>query len=351
MRTWVKNLLWLVAFSLLVETAIYALIVARGEIPLANIVPRFLQGVAIAFSIGSLSWWWAKAVAHAVWRFPPAVRWLLIALTMLGTGAAGTALGVGVLHFGFGVAANVPFWRLTANVSRSTVPFTILVGIVITLLESRREKIRVTELELKAQQLQRERAEKLAAEAQFASLSSRVQPHFLFNALNSISALIREDPARAELMIERLSSLLRSSLDPARTVPLAQEWKLVSDYLELQQVRFGDRLRYRVDPVGDGLAAASVPPFAVQTLVENALKHVAGGRLEGVDVRVEARKSQAGVEIDVTDDGPGFGPGAIATGHGLDNLQERLRSLFGERAGIELLPAHTGMTVRMRVPA
>ena len=133
---------------------------------------------------------------------------------------------------------------------------------------------------------------KLAAEAQVASLTSRVQPHFLFNTLNSISALIRDDPKQAEQTIERLASLLRSSLDQTETVPLEQEIKLVRDYLEIQKTRLGERLHFEV-AVEPGIQA-TVPPFSVQTLVENSVKHVAGRRQEGVNLQIQARADLSG---------------------------------------------------------
>jgi LytS/YehU family sensor histidine kinase len=202
---------------------------------------------------------------------------------------------------------------------------------------------------LQAQRLERERAEKLAAEAQLASLTSRVQPHFLFNTLNSISALIRENPEQAEQTIERLASLLRSSLDQTETVPLEQEIKLVRDYLEIQRTRLGERLRFEVT-VEPGVQAL-VPPFSIQTLVENAVKHVAGRRQEGVTLQIQARRFDGNLVVFVNDNGPGFAEDSLKAGHGLDNLQGRLRAIYGDRAGLEFLRERGSMIVRLRVPA
>lgn len=175
-----------------------------------------------------------------------------------------------------------------------------------------------------------------------------MQPHFLFNTLNSISALIRENPAQAEQTIERLASLLRSSLDNAETVPLDQEMRLVRDYLDIQKTRQGERLTYEIS-VAPGLSAA-VPPFSVQTLVENAVKHVAGRRQEGVDLKIRAAPINRDVVVFVTDNGPGFDPGSIQPSHGLDNLQSRLRAVYGDRAGLEFFREPGRMTVRLRIP-
>ena len=176
-----------------------------------------------------------------------------------------------------------------------------------------------------------------------------MQPHFLFNTLNSISALVRENPSRAEALIERLASLLRSSLDGGQTVALDRELRLVADYLEIQQARFGSRLQYDLPEQTD--LDVAVPPFAVQSVVENALKHVGSRRPEGVTVTVRATRFGDDLLVDVTDDGPGFEEDAIKAGHGLDNLQRRLLALYGKRASLEFLRPSSGMTVRLRVPA
>jgi two-component system, LytTR family, sensor histidine kinase AlgZ len=223
--------------------------------------------------------------------------------------------------------------------------------VVITLLESSKARLAHTELALQSQQVERERAEKLAAEAQLASLAARVQPHFLFNTLNSIAALIRENPRAAEDTVERLSSLLRGSLDGAETVPFDREMTLVVDYLEIQRHRFGDRLRYRIDWQEGAINRVTVPPFAVQSLVENSLKHVAAHRQEGVALEVTARVNGDHAIVEVTDDGPGFSPDAMRSAHGLHTLESRLRALYGPQSRLEFERAPNGMTVRFRVPA
>src|SRR5205814_9509341 len=125
--------------------------------------------------------------------------------------------------------------------------------------------------------------------AQLTSLESRVQPHFLFNTLNSISALIREDPRAAERMVERLAALLRDSLEMNRTrlVPLSRELRIVQDYLEIEKTRYGDRLRYSIDVAAD-LDDPEVPPFCLQPLVENRVKHVVSHRRVGAERMVSA---------------------------------------------------------------
>jgi sensor histidine kinase YesM len=192
--------------------------------------------------------------------------------------------------------------------------------------------------ELHKRQIGEERERKMAAEARFASLESRVHPHFLFNTLNSISALVREDPAEAERTIERLAALLRYSLDSelAGIVTLDEELRIVRDYLEIEKVRFGDRLRYRIE-TDESAGSQTVPALSVQTLVENSVKYAVGTSRDGAEIVVSARVENGRLRVEVSDDGPGFEPASsFKPGHGLDLLQRRLASLFGPAASLEM---------------
>jgi len=195
------------------------------------------------------------------------------------------------------------------------------------------------------------RASKLAVEARLASLESRVRPHFLFNALNSAIALIPEDPKRAEQVLERLAHLLRFSLDTAATVTLGDELTIVRDYLEIEQVRFGDRLRFDLDVPAE-LLGVRVPAFAVQTLVENSVKYAVSVRKAGACISVRARADGDQLRLDITDDGPGFTGPIWLPGHGLDGLRSRLDAVYGPSARL-VVPVrdHAGAAIRIELPA
>lgn len=198
---------------------------------------------------------------------------------------------------------------------------------------------------------EKERALKLASEAQLASLESRVHPHFLFNALNSVSALTRDDPAKAEQLIQRLATLLRFSLDANDhgLVTLDEELKIVRDYLEIEQARFGSRLASSVS-VAPGAGSLKTPPLAVQTLVENSVKHAIAPRREGGEVRVGAETRGDNLVLEVWDSGPGFDLAATPGGHGLDNLAARLKSLFDGRARLQADKRDGGAAVTITMP-
>jgi sensor histidine kinase YesM len=226
-----------------------------------------------------------------------------------------------------------------------------IIATIVGVYDTYRDRMQATNLQLRTQELEKERALKLATEARLASLESRLHPHFLFNTLNSISALISEDPALAEQMVQRLSSLLRKSLDAFSNsrVPLSEEIKLVTDYLEIEKVRFRDRLSYSID-VDPTLTMFEVPPLTLQPLVENSIKHAIAPRPSGGTVRISARLDDNQLVLDVWDDGPGFDENCFIDGHGLDSLRARLGSIIGDQASLKIEKQQTGIAVAIRLP-
>jgi LytS/YehU family sensor histidine kinase len=188
------------------------------------------------------------------------------------------------------------------------------------------------------------RAEALAREARLRALRSQLEPHFLFNTLNAVSTLVVEGrgPA-ATRMIARLSEFLRLTLDAADApeIPVAEELEFVRRYLEIEQARFGDRLRVTVeaDPASAG---ALVPALLLQPLVENAVRHGVLPREEGGSVAVSVEVDGPTLRLRVADDGPGPRGGAAGRGVGLANTEARLAELYGGRARLSLEPAPEG---------
>jgi two-component system sensor histidine kinase AlgZ len=275
-------------------------------------------------------------------------RWVAIVLSLLALGIGGTAIASVALHYGLPEVRGIRILDLFGNGLRPALAMTIAGGVITTLVVSSNDRLVLSRAVLQEQRLQRERAEKVAAEAQLASLASRVQPHFLFNTLNSIAALIRENPEQAEKTVERLAALLRFSLESSGNVPLEQELQLVRNYIEIQKTRLGEHLTF--DVVGDPGIRAVVPAFSLQTLVENSVKHVAGRRHEGVRIHVRVIVDKD-VFISVSDDGPGFDPTLMKPGGGLDILQARLHAAYGDRADLSFDRKPDSMTIRIRVPA
>jgi two-component system LytT family sensor kinase len=191
--------------------------------------------------------------------------------------------------------------------------------------ERQREALR---LELRASELQTQ-----LANAQLSALKMQLQPHFLFNTLNAIMVLVRQQRGReAEEMLARLSDLLRAVLDDveAQEVPLRRELEYLKLYLGIEQVRFQDRLRIEIAAEPEALEA-SVPHMGLHPLVENAIRHGIGRRSAAGRIRISARREGEALEIRIEDDGPGIGvkSGAAGRGIGLANTRARLEQLYG----------------------
>jgi hypothetical protein len=198
-------------------------------------------------------------------------------------------------------------------------------------------------------------------EAELRALKSQVNPHFLFNSLNSLRALIDEDAPRARESVTRLANMLRYSLQSGQleTVAFEEELRIVEDYLALEQIRHENRLRVRWELAREGeLRLVPVPPMLLQTLVENAVKYGISPRREGGEILIAARIEGATLRVRVTNPGNLAAPASASaaragssTGVGLRNASERLKLLFGDRASLTLLAEPAGcVTADVTIP-
>jgi two-component system sensor histidine kinase AlgZ len=303
-----------------------------------------------AHSIGTLAFAIMDRVAPRLFRLPRIYTVAGLVLALVSIAVAGSLIANG-MFVALGMSPAGAFWPQLRFGLKITILSTVLVGCTVTFFEGLSYRLQDAKLQLRTTQLDEERTRKLASEARLSSLESRIHPHFLFNTLNSISALIREDPARAERTVERLAALLRYSLDTGRRplAPLRQELRVVRDYLEIERTRFGERLRFSID-VPEGMEELEVPPMAVQTLVENSIKYAIAPSRQGGEIRVSARLESGSLVLAVSDDGPGFDLRAIQEGHGLENLQERLSALFNGEGRLEIARRDGRMMVSVAVP-
>jgi sensor histidine kinase YesM len=199
------------------------------------------------------------------------------------------------------------------------------------------------------------RLEHQLVQARLETLISQLHPHFLFNTLNAISALVERDPAATRRMIARISDLLRLTLETKdrHEIPLAQELSFLRHYLDIEQIRYQDRLRldWEIHP---GLEEALVPPMVLQPLVENAVRHGIGQRTAGGAVRIGTRRENGRLILEVQDDGPGIRAGQDRTspngGMGLHNTRSRLEQLYGGHAALELYGQERGFVARISIP-
>jgi len=332
----------------------------------AAAVPLMLLGSDRGLSWDGLWRGWAYALVYANVAGVPAVflgrrlvdrlvaRKVPLVLAVLAGTLLFAALGslmVQAMLTWAGMAATQRFWPEYFQVLRATTLLSIGCALGAFFYESMRIRLREAETQLHAHEMAEERTRKLAAEAHLRSLEARLHPHFFFNTLNSISALIAVDAPRAERLVGRLAALLRSSLDTTREalIPLEKELAIVEDYVAIEIERLGDKLQGHLDVPAE-LRAARVPPLSIQSLVENAVKHGVTPQRGGGQVRVTARANDDQLRIEVSDSGPGFDLSVIAPGHGLDNLVERLEALFGAQAHLNVLQRGGCCVVEMVLP-
>jgi sensor histidine kinase YesM len=200
-------------------------------------------------------------------------------------------------------------------------------------------------------------SQRLLAEARLRALQAQIEPHFLYNTLANVVGLIGTQPSRAQHMLERFIDYLRASLAASRgdQATLASEAALLEAYLDVLAVRMGERLRYRID-LPDELRGFVIAPMLLQPVVENAISHGLEPKVEGGEIVIGARAVGDRVCVEISDTGVGLAGAATGSrkpggGVGLSNLRERLTSLYGGAARVELLENQPcGMTVRLMLP-
>ena len=207
---------------------------------------------------------------------------------------------------------------------------------------------KLQERELRASQLEAQ-----LAQSQLQVLKMQLHPHFLFNTLNAISALIRESPDEAEEMVSRLGDLLRMALETAglQEVPFKKELEFLNHYIDIEQTRFQDRLRVEmaIEPETlDGL----VPSMILQPLVENSVRHGVAPRPEGGCIKIKAWRDNSLLRLEVEDDGPGLcGDAPLKERVGLTNTRARVSNLYGDGHGLKLRhAAGGGLVVSLSIP-
>ncbi len=205
--------------------------------------------------------------------------------------------------------------------------------------------------------LERKLAEQevLVVRARLQALSSQINPHFLFNTLNSIASATRTNPEVARRLIRKLSSILRKLLEEQEHfVPLKEELEFIDSYLDIESVRFGAGKLVVEKEVDDNTLNTLVPSMIIQPLVENAVKHGISTRLEGGRIVIRTRRGMGAVIIEIEDNGDGLPQGEpAAEGHGIGiaNVNERLNVIYGEQCKIELVSApHEGTVARIEIP-
>lgn len=237
------------------------------------------------------------------------------------------------------------YWANSPNKALGMLFVSLVAGAALTYFFVSRELLAVAQKNAEAAQRQ-------AAESRLKLLETQLEPHMLFNTLANLRALMAQDPARAQTMLDHLIAYLRATLSASQSTnhTLAQEFDRLRDYLELMAVRMGTRLRFALDLPAE-LANLPVPTLLLQPLVENSIKHGLEPKVEGGSVMVRARRAGHSLLLEVTD--TGLGPGKSAAllpsasqsgGFGLAQVRERLGTVFGADAAIILVATEVGGT-------
>jgi len=313
-------------------------------------IGRSLITISLAVVLAAGGWWisgrlhWPERPGAGFWLAHLAIALLYAATWWMMSGAIRSTLrGAG------------PAVGAREALGSVYLPWNLLFGLLIYGLCTGLAYVVRAQAAVRAERLNAANATAAATRARLAALQSQLNPHFLFNVLHTTSALVRTDPESAEEALDRLGDLMRYALDRAEqeTVLLRDEWSFVEDYLAIERLRLGTRLHVecRVDPV---VLDLPVPPFSVQPLVENAVRHGISPRPGAGRVTITAAPFERGVRIDVADDGAGAEPAQVerAPGSGLRTLRQRLAAgpWPGATVAVETSPGN-GFHVRVDLPA
>ncbi len=329
-----------IAFGLLLSVVL----VFGGSAPMLWAV-EFAMPIALALGLQSLSFW------YLVQALPPGeTAPLRMALIWCVAGVASLIVWLGVAYawsqFLLGPDEQYPAGAM------AMLPLLIFAGAIGILLAILGHYLvgafqRSLIAERRALEMQ-----VLAREAELKSLRAQLDPHFLFNSLNSVAALIGTDTAAARQMCFLMAQFFRKSLTLARerSIPLSEELALVETFLAIERVRFGERLRTKFE-VAEDVRAVAVPPLVLQPLVENAVHHGVAHLLEGGEVCVSARHREGLVEIIVENPCDPDRPPSRGTGVGLNNVRSRIETLAGNRASVDVDARETSFRVAILLPA
>lgn len=310
-----------------------------------------LVSVVFANIVGFTALLGSVTLSPRLRRLPTAARVALLGIALLSASAAGTL--VALYLFPLFVLADPR--QAFALVAINSV-LALVVGGVAYAYEGMRWRLAETLREVEEVRLVEANLREQAARAELTALQARINPHFLFNTLNTIAALLAEDPERAEAIVQSLADLFRYTFKAASSGPvtLGEELDFVRGYLAVESARFGDRLRVAWD-VETPARGAMVPGLILQPLVENAVGHGIGPVPGGGTVRISARADDGRLIVEVLDDGSGLAAepeSLIREDHALGNVRRRLTTLYGAEAHFTLAnsPGGRGALARIALP-
>jgi len=228
--------------------------------------------------------------------------------------------------------------------------FSLLFGLIAISTSSRQQRLRETTQILAEKEINEQRLLNLKTRAELEALQAKINPHFLFNTLNSISGLIHEDPEKADDVLQKLAHLFRYTLAASRNefTKLEEEMEVIQEYLDIEKIRLDNRLTYRID-MDDRLRKMMIPGMLLQPLVENSVKHGIAPIKTGGHIEIVCRQLNRNCEIKIMDTGKGFDKSVTGSGFGLHSVKERLELYYGQQ--YELQISHeNGTCIKLVLP-
>ncbi len=338
--TWLAVSAWWLLTGLIWTGQMYEAF--SGQVASSYLLRTEMAKAALWIPFTMFLFWWVGR--HPIERGAAlrSIGWLTLAVAGI---IVARALCVAALNPWIGWHEQLPDWPALLRTSflGNLLTAWMIVGVAHALLFAQREQSRRQQhAELQSQ----------LSQARFEALSARLDPHFLFNALHSISEVMHRDVAAADRMVVGLGGLLRQSIDGAATQQstLGEQIELIEDYVGIEQVRLGPRLRFRLD-ADPALYSALVPRLLLQPLVENAIRYAVAPRTTPGSIQVTAHSHEDRMTLSVSDDGDGEAAATPGHGVGLASARARLQCLYGDdfRFEVETSPGN-GTCVRIELP-
>ena len=320
-KRWIKSLAYTALFNTIIALFLTSLEFGNG----------FLSNLIFSQSIG-LTICSCVLAGHFFLKAYSPFRHLVMIISTITIGTVAGAI-LGALLSGIRLSTFFQWWP---GLFVQTVFIGILFGSVITYFFFSRERIVQARTLIQEERILRLTIEKKEVETRLKLLQAQMEPHFLFNTLSNILSLVDSDKEKGKTMLSDLIRYLRSSLSRTRMAEstMGQEVEMIRAYMNIFKVRMGERLRYRID-IPESLMARPFPPMLVQPLVENAIKHGLEPKIDGGEVSIRVEETRDSIRLIVSDTGLGFHE-ENERGIGLDNVRQRLRSLYDDRARLIL---------------
>ena len=316
-----RNFLVDFVYNLILSTFVAAFLTLTG-ITAKPFMANFIVSQSFGISMCSM-------IMLLLWIFKPEKMVSLVFIVMIGIGSGifiGLQMGSILLKHFFSVALMQP----EKNLLQTTL-LAITFGTILSYFFISKSRLRISREEIQQERIDRLSREKEALGANLRLLQAQIEPHFLFNTLSNVLSLIDTDPANGKSMLVDLIHYLRTSL--SRTFPdpvtLDQEIDMIKAYLNIQKIRMGERLRFKIE-LPDAVRTHPFPPMLLQPLVENALKHGLEPKMQGGEIMIKAVEENDLLRIEVIDTGLGFSS-FEKTGVGLGNVRQRIKLLYGEK--------------------